>query len=85
MDAILVPTSGGGMVAGISVAAKRLNPNIKIFIVEPKGKNSEQSLKAGERLWKPPFNLLGVCVGEEDDKGGEGSDRKKRMGEGDRT
>lgn len=58
LDAILVPTSGGGMVAGISVAAKRLNPNIKIFIVEPKGKNSEQSLKAGERLWKPPFNLL---------------------------
>lgn len=29
LDAILVPASGGGMAAGISVAAKALKPDIK--------------------------------------------------------
>jgi len=29
LDAILVPISGGGMTAGIAIAAKGINPNIK--------------------------------------------------------
>jgi len=29
LDAILVPTSGGGMVAGIAIAAKSIKPSIK--------------------------------------------------------
>jgi hypothetical protein len=29
LDAILVPISGGGMTAGIAIAAKALNPDIK--------------------------------------------------------
>lgn len=29
LDAILVPTSGGGMVAGIAIAAKSIKPDIK--------------------------------------------------------
>ena len=29
LDAILVPISGGGMTAGIAIAAKAINPNIK--------------------------------------------------------
>ena len=29
LDAILVPISGGGMTAGIAIAAKAINPDIK--------------------------------------------------------
>ncbi|KAL5016660.1 hypothetical protein ScPMuIL_006249 [Solemya velum] len=53
-DAILIPASGGGMSAGISIAAKALKPDIKIFVVEPKGKNLEACLRSGERLWPNP-------------------------------
>lgn len=34
IDAIVVPTGGGGLLAGVSVAVKMLNPNIKIIGVE---------------------------------------------------
>ncbi|XP_076268990.1 serine racemase isoform X2 [Rhynchophorus ferrugineus] len=34
IDAIVVPTGGGGLLAGISVAVKMLHPNIKIIGVE---------------------------------------------------
>lgn len=36
-DYILVPIGGGGLIGGVSVAAKRINPNIKIIGVEPAG------------------------------------------------
>ena len=32
VDAIIVPTGGGGLLAGISVAAKSMNPNIMIIV-----------------------------------------------------
>ena len=46
LDAILVPVSGGGMLAGICVAAKAIKPNIKsrliiIIIPTPFFKKSE--------------------------------------------
>ena len=34
LDAIVIPIGGGGMIAGIAVAAKALNPNIKIYGVQ---------------------------------------------------
>ncbi|XP_049816955.1 L-threonine ammonia-lyase isoform X2 [Aethina tumida] len=34
IDAIVVPTGGGGLLAGVAVAIKTLNPNIKIIGVE---------------------------------------------------
>ncbi|MCJ7714026.1 threonine ammonia-lyase [Candidatus Bathyarchaeota archaeon] len=37
IDCILVPIGGGGLIAGIALAAKALNPNIKIIGVEPEG------------------------------------------------
>ncbi|MFT5874114.1 MAG: threonine dehydratase [Clostridium sp.] len=37
IDCILVPVGGGGLIGGIALAAKALNPNIKIIGVEPEG------------------------------------------------
>ncbi|XP_053376576.1 probable serine racemase [Mercenaria mercenaria] len=58
LDAILVPVSGGGMAAGICIAAKSIKQDTKIFIVEPEGKDLEKCLKAGERLWPNPPKCL---------------------------
>lgn len=51
LDAIFVPVSGGGMAAGIALAAKAIKPDIKVFIVEPEGKMCEKCLRTGTRLW----------------------------------
>lgn len=51
LDAILVPISGGGMISGIAIYAKSIKPSIRIFAVEPLGKELEASLKANKRLW----------------------------------
>lgn len=37
LDCILVPVGGGGLISGVAVAAKRINPNIKIIGAEPTG------------------------------------------------
>lgn len=37
IDAIVVPTGGGGLLAGVSVAVKMLNPNIKVIVSNPNG------------------------------------------------
>lgn len=37
LDYILVPIGGGGLISGISVAAKSINPNIKIIGVQAEG------------------------------------------------
>ncbi len=36
-DIILVPVGGGGLISGIAVAAKSINPNVKVIGVEPLG------------------------------------------------
>lgn len=47
-DAILVPIGGGGLISGIAVAAKSINPNIKIIGVESTGAmGMKESLIAG--------------------------------------
>ncbi len=35
VDAILVPVGGGGMMAGIAIAARALAPNVKIIAIQP--------------------------------------------------
>lgn len=35
LEAIIVPIGGGGLIAGVAVATKTINPNIKIYGVEP--------------------------------------------------
>ncbi len=39
VDAILVPIGGGGLISGIAVTAKSINPNIKIIGVQSEGAN----------------------------------------------
>lgn len=66
LDAILVPISGGGLIAGCAVAAKALRPQIEVFGVEPAtGSDTKQSFDAGERIEIPiPRTIAdGLTVG----------------------
>ena len=50
IDAVLVPTSGGGLTAGVAIAVKDQFPNAAIYCVEPKGFDDyRQSLASGTR------------------------------------
>ncbi|CAF0866234.1 unnamed protein product [Brachionus calyciflorus] len=49
LDAILVSVSGGGLISGISVYAKSVNPLIRIFAVEPVGKRLSECIKFKKR------------------------------------
>ena len=42
LDVIFVPIGGGGLCAGISLAAKQINPKCKVIGVEPEGANTMQ-------------------------------------------
>jgi threonine dehydratase len=55
LDCILAPCSGGGLFAGVSVAAKAVNPRIRCFPVEPDtADDTRQSFLKGERVVIPP-------------------------------
>jgi threonine dehydratase len=48
LDAIVVPVGGGGLIAGVALAAKAINPGIKIFGVEPEASPTMcRALEAG--------------------------------------
>lgn len=48
LDLLLCPVSGGGLLAGIAVAVRKLNPRIRIIGVEPEGADdAARSLRAG--------------------------------------
>ncbi len=49
-DAILVPTSGGGMLAGIAVSARAVRPQLRVIAVEPEGKGLGRALAEGTRV-----------------------------------
>ncbi len=47
-DTILVPVGGGGLIAGIAIAAKSIRPDIKVIGVEPQGAPTlKKALEAG--------------------------------------
>jgi threonine dehydratase len=51
LDLLLVPVSGGGLIAGCSTAAKALRPGIRVVGVEPEtGDDTRRSLAGGERI-----------------------------------
>jgi threonine dehydratase len=54
LDFLLVPVSGGGLIAGSATAAKHLRPEITVYGVEPEtGDDVAQSLAKGERVTIP--------------------------------
>jgi threonine dehydratase/serine racemase len=46
LDAVLVPVGGGGLISGIALALRELNPKIRIFGVEPAGADDAARSKA---------------------------------------
>jgi len=51
LDAIVAPVGGGGLLAGIALAAKALNPSIRVYGAEPTGADDAwRSKQAGELL-----------------------------------
>lgn len=48
LDAIIVPVGGGGLIAGVAIAAKALKPNIRVYGVEPEASPTmTEALRAG--------------------------------------
>ena len=65
LDCLLTPCSGGGLFAGVSTAAKALNPRIRCFAVEPDtADDTQQSFRKGERvsIGPPPTIADGLRV-----------------------
>lgn len=55
LDCLLAPCSGGGLFAGVSTAAKSINPAIRCFAVEPEtADDTRQSFLKGGRVSIPP-------------------------------
>ena len=65
VDVIICPIGGGGLISGISLAAKEINPKIKIIGVQAEGANAmEQSYKAGKIISLSSVNTIadGIAV-----------------------
>ncbi|MEP6718840.1 MAG: threonine/serine dehydratase [bacterium] len=65
LDCLLTPCSGGGLFAGVSTAAKALNPRVRCFAVEPDtADDTRQSFRKGERvsIGPPPTIADGLRV-----------------------
>ncbi|WOL05842.1 hypothetical protein Cni_G14573 [Canna indica] len=59
IDTIIVPISGGGLVSGVTLAAKAINPSIRILAAEPKGADdAAQSKAAGQIITLPETNTI---------------------------
>ena len=50
LDAIIAPVGGGGLLCGVTLAAKATNPAIRIFAAEPKGADDAARSKAAGTL-----------------------------------
>ena len=49
LDAVVMPVGGGGLMAGVTIAAKAMAPNIRVFAAEPAGADdAARSKAAGE-------------------------------------
>ena len=59
IDYILIPIGGGGLVSGMAMAVKALNPNIKIVGVEPENAQSmKKSMERGEIITLDKVNTI---------------------------
>lgn len=50
LDAIVAPVGGGGLMAGIAIAARALKPSIRLFAAEPLGADDAARSKAAGEL-----------------------------------
>ncbi|KAL3818076.1 hypothetical protein ACJIZ3_003981 [Penstemon smallii] len=50
IDTIIVPISGGGLISGVAIAAKSINPGIRILAAEPKGADDSARSKEAGRI-----------------------------------
>jgi threonine dehydratase len=58
LDALIAPVGGGGLLSGSAIAAKSLNPKIRVFGVEPEGANDTYlSFRKGERVEITPDTI----------------------------
>ncbi len=65
VDDVLVPIGGGGLIAGIAIALKQLNPRIRIIGVEADGAQSmKMSMEKGEPVTLNSANTIadGIAV-----------------------
>ncbi|AWI05334.1 threonine ammonia-lyase [Clostridium drakei] len=59
VDAILVPIGGGGLISGISTAAKAINPNIKVIGVQGENANPMQiSFNTGKLTYADAIDTI---------------------------
>ena len=59
LDCVLAPCSGGGLFAGVAIAAKAINPKIRCYPVEPAtADDTRQSFLKGERVTIPPPSTI---------------------------
>ncbi|BBH03341.1 serine racemase [Prunus dulcis] len=59
LDTIIVPISGGGLISGVALAAKSINPAIRVLAAEPEGANdAAQSKAAGRIITLPETNTV---------------------------
>jgi threonine dehydratase len=64
-DLVLVPVSGGGLVAGVATAVKELSPGTKVIAVEPElAGDAAESFQAGVRVsWAPELTHRTIADG----------------------
>ena len=64
LDAIIVPIGGGGLCAGVSWAFKQLQPECKVYGVEPVGADSmSRSFAAGKPVDAAPVTTIADSLG----------------------
>ena len=64
IHSVLVPLSGGGLIAGIAIAVKALNPKIKVIgISMDRGAAMYESIKAGKPIEVEEYSSLADALG----------------------
>ncbi|HWB20279.1 MAG TPA: pyridoxal-phosphate dependent enzyme, partial [Phycisphaerales bacterium] len=62
LDAIVAPVGGGGLMSGVTIAAKSALPNIKVFAAEPQGADDAARSKAAN-TFTPQENPTTIADG----------------------
>ena len=65
LDVVLVPVSGGGLIAGISAAVTALRPGVRVIGIEPElAADASESLREGRQVeWEPERTYRTIADG----------------------